>query len=222
MIRKETLSFLSELKRNNHKVWFDQHKKEYQAARINFLDVTERLIGALSDFDPAIRSSELSAKQCIMRINRDIRFSKDKSPYKTNFFAFINREGKKSPFAGYYLNVQPGESFTGGGIYMPEPSVLAKLRQHIDQNFEDWMKIVNESSFLKAYPEGVKPSGQLSNPPRGYDKSNPAIEYLKFKGYFTQRFLKDHELTSTDFVDQLITGFRTAKPLVDFINTSIG
>ena len=220
MIENETLKFLSGLKANNHKAWFDEHKSMYQAARTNFLQVVAELIEGISSFDPSVASSGLDPKKCIMRINRDIRFSKDKSPYKTNFFAFINREGKKSPFGGYYFSVAPDESFHGGGIYMPESSGLAKIRQEIDYHFTEWQELLSKPSFKKVYGT-VKPSGQLSRPPRGYTKDNPAIAWIMYKGYYTQKMMPPSELHQKDLTKNILAGFRTLKPMIDFINRAI-
>ena len=170
------------------------NNKEYQKAQGDVLDTVVQLLARLSSFDDDIASSYLEPKACLMRINRDIRFSKDKTPYKTNFFAFINKGGRKSPYAGYYLHVEPGASFAGGGIYMPEPAILEHVRGEIDRFFKEWQSIVQGKELLHFFPEGVQPSGKLVRPPKGYDISNPAIDYLKFKGYFTQRFL-DNNLT---------------------------
>ena len=220
MIKKQTLTFLSELKANNHKDWFESHRKQYQDARDNFLDVTHQLIEAISGFDEDVANSHLDPKKCIMRINRDIRFSADKSPYKTNFFAFINQEGKKSPYAGYYLSVDPSESFHGGGVYMPEPGILSKIRQEIDFQFDEWSDIVSDNQLVKHYQE-VKASGKLSRPPKGYDKDNPAIEWIKHKGYYTQKMLGEKHLLSANFLQEAIESFRAVKPMIDFINRAM-
>lgn len=220
MISSETLQFLTDLKANNHKAWFDEHKAVYQDARSNFLQVVQELIDGISQFDASVASSGLEAKKCIMRINRDIRFSKDKSPYKTNFFAFINREGKKSPFAGYYFSVEPGESFYGGGIYMPESPILSKIRQEIDYNLDEWQNIVSGRAFKKTYG-AVKPSGKLTRPPRGYSDDNPAIDWIKYKGYYTQKMMPAQELHNEDLVKNILPGFKALNPMIDFINRSI-
>jgi uncharacterized protein (TIGR02453 family) len=222
MINGTTLDFLSNLKANNDRVWFEAHKKAYQEAYADFLDMVVQLLSATSAFDPAIAASALDPKSCIMRINRDIRFSKDKTPYKTNFFAFINRNGRKSPYGGYYLHLGPGgESFAGGGIYMPEPEVLEQIRRAIDARFEEWQSIISRKAFAMQFPDGVKSSGKLARPPKGFDGNSPAIAYLKFKGYFTQKFYSDSEVTDPAFVSRLVDAFRSVKPLVDFINSSL-
>ena len=221
MITVSTLEFLSNLKANNSKVWFDEHKKEYQKVYADFLDTVVQLLAVLASFDTDIVASYIDPKTCIMRINRDIRFSKDKTPYKTNFFAFINKGGRKSPHAGYYLHIAPGETFVGGGIYMPEPDILDKIRTEIDTSFFEWQSIVSNKELLFSFPDGVKASGKLVRPPKGYESTSPAIDYLKFKGYYTQRFFSDHEVTDAGFVALLSEKFRSVKPLIDFLNGAL-
>lgn len=221
MITQSTLDFLSNLKANNTKAWFDEHKKEYQKAQGDFLDTVVKLLTLIASFDSEIAASYLDPKSCIMRINRDVRFSKDKTPYKTNFFAFINKGGRKSPCGGYYLHIEPGASFIGGGIYMPENAVLDRIRQEIDHSFREWESLVRHKELLLSFPESVKPSGLLKRPPKGYESTSPAIEYLKFKGYYTQRFLGDQEVTDPAFTLSLADKFRSVKPLIDFLNRAL-
>ncbi len=221
MITDATLAFLRELKANNDRTWFTGHKSEYQHAYGDMIETVVQMLVAISAFDSDIATSPLDPKSCIMRINRDIRFSKDKSPYKTNFFAFINRGGKKSPWGGYYLHLEPGASFAGGGIYMPEPAVLEQTRREIDTHFAEWQSIIADKEFTCQFPEGVLPSGKLARPPKGYESTNPAVEYLKFKGYYTQRFFADHEVTEPEFLDELAKVFRAVNPLVQFLNRAL-
>ncbi|MEI8032882.1 MAG: DUF2461 domain-containing protein [Chlorobiaceae bacterium] len=222
MITRETLDFLSGLKANNNREWFSGHKHEYQRAYGDALDTVVHLLIRIGAFDSDIAASALDPKSCLMRINRDVRFSKDKSPYKTNFFLFINKGGRKSPYAGYYLHIEPGASFIGGGIYMPEAPVLEKLRREISDNFREWTKIVHDKAMAANFPDGVQPSGKLKRAPKGYELSDPALEYLKFKGYYTQRFLDDAEVTSPALFGQLTGMFGSVKPLIDFINQALG
>ena len=221
MITDATLAFLRELKGNNERVWFTEHKGAYHQAYGEILDTVLQLLVAISGFDQGIAMSGLDPKSCIMRINRDVRFSKNKSPYKTNFFAFISKGGRKGPFGGYYVHIEPDATFAGGGIYMPEPAVLQQLRREIDDHFGEWQSIISQKEFSSHFPEGVLPSGKLVRPPKGYDLSNPALEYLKFKGYYTQRFFSDHEVTDPGFVAELAKTFSVANPLVQFLNRAL-
>ena len=221
MITNATLAFLRELKGHNERTWFTEHKSDYQQAYSEMLDTVIQLLVAISGFDKGIGAAGLDPKSCIMRINRDIRFSKDKSPYKTNFFAFINRGGRKSPWGGYYLHLEPGGTFAGGGIYMPEPAILEQTRREIDAHFREWESIIADKEFSLQFPEGILPSGKLVRPPKGYEPANPAMEYLKFKGYYTQRFFSDHEITDSGFVEELANTFRAVHPLVEFLNGAL-
>ena len=221
MITDATLAFLRYLKRNKNRLWFGEHKSEYLQAYGEMLETVVQLLAAITTFDSDIAASHLDPKSCIMRINRDIRFSKDKSPYKTNVFAFINKGGKKSPRGGYYLHLEPGGSFAGGGIYMPGPAVLEQTRREIDAHFGEWQRIIAEKMFTSQFPEGVLPSGTLVRPPKGYESTNPAVEYLKFKGYYTQRFFSDDEVTDPGFVAEIVQTFRAITPLVHFLNRAL-
>ena len=221
MIDPNTLQFLTDLKANNVKEWFHEHKDAYQTARTNFLDVVGQVIEGIGEFDEYVLTSSLEPKRCIMRINRDIRFSKDKTPYKTNFFASIKREGKKSPFGGYYMSIDPNVSFVGGGMYMPDSGVLKQVRRRISEYYPQWQEVLSESSFQTHFPEGVKPSGELQRPPQGFSKEDPAIDYLKFKGFYTQRFFNHKEVSHPDFVPSVLDSFRSLRPFISFLNEGV-
>ena len=138
MLQISTLKFLKDLKKNNTKEWFDANRKIYESAKQNFEALVQTVITQHGEKDEEIIA--LKPKDCMFRINRDVRFSKDKSPYKTNFGAFINRGGKKSIYAGYYFHCEPGENFVGGGLWMPMPDALKKVRQEIDYCFDEFSK----------------------------------------------------------------------------------
>ncbi|HWR01186.1 MAG TPA: DUF2461 domain-containing protein [Chlorobaculum sp.] len=222
MITESTLDFLKGLKSNNSREWFEAHRSDYQEAYGDFFDTVVRFVKSVSELDPDIAEARIDPKSCIMRIYRDIRFSKDKTPYKTGFFAYLSKGGRKGPLAGYYLHLEPeGASFTGGGLYMPEPSVLEKTRHAIDARYPEWRSIVTSKELLERFPKGVQPSGETKRPPKGYDESNPALEYLRFKGYFTQRFLADTELIASGFIENLADSCKAVKPMVKFLNEAL-
>jgi uncharacterized protein (TIGR02453 family) len=222
MIQSTSLTFLKNLNKNNNKEWFDAHKKDYEAAKSDFLSLSSKLITGLSDLDEGIRKADLDLKKCITRINRDVRFSADKTPYKPNFFLILNEGGKKSPLACYFLHLEPGgKSFAGGGVYMPPAPELLKFREEIKYEFAVWKKIVLKKEFLKAFPEGIQAPEVLKNVPRGFEPTDPAAEYLKMKGFFALRYLSDEELQSNNLLKSLLKLFQTAKPLVDFLNRGI-
>ncbi|HVT85462.1 MAG TPA: DUF2461 domain-containing protein, partial [Chitinophagaceae bacterium] len=151
MLRPSTLKFLKDLKKNNNKPWFDVHRKEYESAKEDFSAFVQAVIDKHGKKDKTI--SQLKAKDCMFRINRDVRFSKDKSPYKTNMGAYINRGGKKSIFGGYYFHCEPGESFMGGGLWMPMPPELNKVRQEIDYNLQKFIKIIGSKKIKSIYKD---------------------------------------------------------------------
>lgn len=220
MLQPATLKFLKHLKKNNNKPWFDAHRKEYEAAKNDFTVFIQSVIDRLGKIDPTIKS--INAKDCMFRINRDIRFSKDKSLYKTNMGAYINRGGKKSLFGGYYFHCEPGQSFTGGGLWMPMPPELNKVRQEIDYNFEAFKKIITSKKFKSIYKDlSREPEYVLSRVPKGYEATNPAAEYLKMKSFVALTPLKDADLISKDLLKKTITAFDALRPLIEFINESI-
>ena len=220
MLKSATLKFLKDLKKNNNKPWFEVHRKEYESAKIDFAAFIQNVIDKHSKSDPTIKS--LVAKDCMFRINRDVRFSKDKSPYKTNMGAYINRGGKKSVFAGYYFHCEPGQSFVGGGLWMPMPPELNKVRQEIDYNLDAFKKIITSKKFKAVYKDlSHDKEYVLSRVPKGYEPTNPAAEYLKMKSYVSMTSLKDSDLTSKELVKKTTTAFEALQPLIDFLNESL-
>jgi uncharacterized protein (TIGR02453 family) len=221
MLQLSTVKFLKELKKHNNKPWFDANRKKYEAAKADFTGFIQQVIDLHGKKDPSIQS--LIAKDCLFRINRDTRFSKDKSPYKTNFGASINTGGRKAMnAAGYYFHLEPGACFTGGGLYMPMPDVLNKIRQEIDYNLADFKKIISAGKFKTIYGTLDKsPEISLSRVPKGYDIANPAAEYLKLKSYIAMIKLPDSILTSRDLVKKTVSAFEALQPLIRFINNSI-
>ena len=178
MLQSSTLKFLKDLKKNNNKPWFDAHRKDYEAAKSDFATFTQLIIDKHGKKDETI--AHLKAKDCTFRINRDVRFSKDKSPYKDNMGAYMSRGGKKSPFGGYYFHCQPGRCFVGGGLWMPMPPELNKVRQEIDYNFAAFKKIISSKRFKSVYKDLSRDAEYvLTRVPKGYEPSNPAANFLK-------------------------------------------
>lgn len=219
MIQKNLLEYLEALQINNNKPWFDTHKKRYDEARASFIQVVNTIIPAIAKFDPEI--GNLSAKECIFRINRDVRFNKNKQPYKNNMAAYFNRAGKKGTGAGYYLHIEPGKSFAAAGIWMPLPEDLLKIRQEIDYNFNEWKKIIGSGSFKNQFEKGMDKSNSLVRPPKGYEPDNAAIEFVKLRSFVTTKPLSEAELTNKSFVADLSKTFKAVKPIIDFINRAL-
>lgn len=220
MLQNSSLKFLKDLKKNNNKPWFDTNRKQYEAAREDFSNFIQQLIDLHAKKDTSLLG--LKAKDCMFRINRDVRFSKDKSPYKTNFGAFINAGGKKSVLAGYYFHLEPGAIFTGGGLWMPMPAELNKVRQEIDYCYDEFKKIVTAKKFKTVYADLDKsPEYVLTRVPKGYEPTNPAAEYLKMKSYVATATLSDKDAVSKELLKKTAAAFEALQPLIEFINRSI-
>ncbi len=220
MFQPSTLSFLKQLKKNNNKPWFDENRDKYESARADFTKFVAELLQKMPSIDSTIK--ELEPKDCMFRINRDIRFSKNKTPYKVNMSAAFHRGGKKSIYGGYYFHLQPGgNSFIGGGLWSPEPESIKKVRQEIDYNFPEFQKIIKAPAFVKRFGELEREQGQvLVNVPKGYEKDNPAAEYLKLKSWVASQNISDEILTQPTLLKEVLQSFKTLQPLLYFINRS--
>jgi uncharacterized protein (TIGR02453 family) len=221
MIHAQTIQFLEDLKANNNKPWFDANRKNYETAKQNFGEVIGQLIKGLGKFDNGIEESNLQVKDCIFRINRDVRFSKDKSPYKTNFGAWFNGGGKKAHGAGYYFHIDANECFFAGGVWMPENAELKKIRDEIDYNFEEIKAIIDATPFRKYFPAGLDREAATVRPPKGYDENNPAIELLKLKSFTVSQSFSITKVLNQGFVDEILTGFGAMYPYITFLNRAI-
>jgi uncharacterized protein (TIGR02453 family) len=181
-------------------------------------EFTAQLIKEIARFHPAIGT--LQAKNCMFRIFRDVRFSKDKSPYKINMGAYISEGGKKGNKAGYYVHIQPnGQSFLAGGMYMPEALLLNAIRQEIDYNTEEFKSIINKKSFKNTF--GELEGEKLKTVPKGYDKNHPYLELLKYKSYIVWHKLDDAELMQKDFLKKSAAVFKELYPFNQFLNRAV-
>jgi len=217
VISKNILNFLKDLSKNNNREWFNANKTVYNKVRLEYEMFVKLLIQKISQFDDDIDT--LAAKDAIFRIFRDIRFSNDKTPYKTHFGAYISKGGRKAAYPGYYLHVEPKGSFLAGGIYMPSSDFLKAIRTEIYESVEEFKEIINNSDFIKNFNSlwGEK----LKSAPRGFPKDFQDIELLKFKHYVVARNMTDEEVLDKDFMENAIKIFRTMLPLNRFINNTI-
>ena len=216
-IQRSTLKFLKDLEANNHKAWFEAHKDNYMEARDNFIALTAAVLEGLRPFAPEF--SGLDSKKCVFRIYRDVRFSKDKRPYKTNFGANLGI-GKGGTTAGFYLQIQPGgKSFAAAGSYMPEPAALAAIRQEIDYNLKAFESILKAPAFKRSF-SGLDEIEMLRNAPKGYQPDNPALPYLRHKSFVVSRSFTDKEVLANDFAAQVVNTCKHAHPLVKFLNAA--
>lgn len=209
-----TLTFLEGLKANNDRNWFKAHRDEYEAALAAFEDVLDDIIDALRVDD---NLKFLQGKNCISRIYRDVRFSKDKSPYKLNMGAMIAPDGwKGNQQLGYYVSIEPGgESMVAGGVYMPSSEQLTKFREMVVSDPSKLKAFVSEPDFVQAF--GGITGDKLKTAPRGYDKDHPEIELLRLKQIFAWRKYSDEEVKSDDFADDVIAKCNTLRPFLRYL-----
>jgi uncharacterized protein (TIGR02453 family) len=219
MLQAATVKFLKDLKKHNDREWFEKNRDRYDVAKADFQGLVQELINGISVMDTEVAAAHLQVKQCMFRINRDVRFSKNKSPYKTNFSCSISKKGKDlSDTAGYYFHAEPGQSFIAGGLYMPMPPALARIRRDISDNFEEWQGLVESKAFKKLFQKGMQDAQALVRPPKGYEADNPAIGYLKMKSFIVDMPFTDEELQSKQLVKKVVAGFQAIKPMIDFLN----
>jgi len=211
------VTFLKDLSVNNNREWFAENKFRYEASRSAFISLVTSLHKEISVFDENIRI--LDPKECIFRIFRDVRFSKDKSPYKTNFGAYMNLNGKKVNNGGYYFHLEPGNSFLCGGIYMPQPSVLKLLRQDVYYNFDEFNRIISEKKFKDYF--GDVSGSKLQRLPPEFPKEFRGAEYLKLKDYLAMHPYDPEQFNEKELIAYVAKVFRAMKPLNDFLNRAV-
>lgn len=214
MIAESTFKFLSDLSVNNNREWFNSHKDRYETARQDFIEFADKFLGELKEIEPAFYDTQI--KDCIFRIYRDIRFSKDKSPYKRHFAAAFGIGGRRSGKADYYLHIQNHGSFLGGGMWNPNREQLANFRQEIDYSPQTLKDIIYNDRFRTHFP--VISGEQLKRGPKGYPLDHPDIELLRYKEMFFMKTFANEEVLSDDFIDKLITHAAILKPFLDYLN----
>jgi uncharacterized protein (TIGR02453 family) len=219
MINQQTLDFLAGLIENNNREWFLANKDRYEDARENVINLTGELIKLLHKIDPDI-SEELDPKKCVMRIYRDIRFSKNKTPYKSNFGVSIPTSGSRLGGAEYYLHIQPGKSFIAGGYWMPEAAHLKAIRQEIDYNASALKAIIDDPGFIKLFGN-FRSQDQLKTVPREYSADNENIELLKLKSFIVSYPLKDKDLLKKDCAINIAHICSKINPLNAFLKNAI-
>ncbi len=221
MLANTTIKFLVNLKKNNNKEWFDANRKIYELAKADFTKLVDAILNSYCKKDAAL--AMLTNKDCMFRINRDVRFSKNKAPYKNNMAAYFVKGGKKSFLAGYYFHCEPGgKSFVGGGLYGGETGQIKKVRQEIDYNWSAFQQIINNKKFKQLFGTlSNEMANSLVREPKGYEKDNPAIEYLKMKSWVSSVTISDADLVDNNLVKKINEAFTTMKPLLDFLNMAL-
>ena len=210
----QTLDFLADLVQNNNRDWFHANRSRYDAAKAELCGVVERVLTSMSAFEPLANTA---VKDCIFRINRDIRFTKDKAPYKSNLAFAIGPGGRHSGRIDYYVHIQPGnQSFLGAGMWQPTPANLAKFRQEVDYNVAELKDIIEADAFRTYFPEA---SGEvMKTTPKGYPADHPEIELLRRKELFFIHRYTDKEVLKANFADEIVRGSRILKPYCDLLN----
>ncbi|MDR1543523.1 MAG: DUF2461 domain-containing protein [Prevotellaceae bacterium] len=220
MSNKYILNFLRELNENNNREWFAANKETYNIAVDFFKKEVAELIVKISQFDPEIKY--LTPENCVFRIYRDIRFSPDKTPYKTHFGAYMAAGGgRKSPLAGYYFHFAHNEVFLSGGIYCPEKDTLKAVRKAIDANFDELNEIASFPDFKKYFDKIIPFEQTLSKVPAGFSADSPAAEWLKFKNFGIHHFIDEQTLCNENFTDYAAKVFAAMKNFNEFFNEII-
>ncbi len=217
---EKTIQFLKALKAHNNKEWFDTNKEKYLQAKEEYEVLVDKLIKGVIKFDKQIKT-DMKAKDCTFRIYKDVRFSKDKTPYKTNMGASINPGGRKSLVAGYYFHLEPGGgSFLAGGVYMPEPAILNAVRQEIDYNPEPLLKVLKSAGFKK-YFKGLDEEDKLKTAPKGFEKDHPQLELLKNKHFVVSHQISDKQLMDKKLADIVVDGFKAMHPFLNYLREAV-
>lgn len=215
---KSAISFLKRLAQNNEREWFADNKKEFDTAKAEFEEFVAQTIIEIGKWNKDVRS--LVPKDCIYRIHRDVRFSKNKTPYKTSLGALIGKDGRKGKGAINYLHIEPAKSFTAGGMYMPESGDLKAIRQEIDYNYKKFKTILTNKEFEAHFGE-LSQEWKLKTLPKGYAADNPAIEHLRLKSIVVSKNYTDKEVLASAFASEAAHSFKLVQPLNTFINTAI-
>jgi uncharacterized protein (TIGR02453 family) len=218
MIKPQTLAFIADVAQNNNREWFAENKEKYEVAKADVLAFVDQLIPLLAAIDPQF-SIDTPAKKCLLRIYRDVRFSKNKDPYKNNFGISFNIKGSDIHGPGYYLHIQPGECFFAAGFWMPEAAVLKKIREEIDYNATEFLDIINDKNFKSIYH--LSKEDTLKNAPKGYETDHPQIEFLRLKSFIAIYPLKDEDFLKPGIVDKLKKAFESVYPFILFLRKAV-
>lgn len=214
---KNILQFLEALSKKNNKEWFNANRGRYEESRDKMLFMTEVLINEIRKFDPEI--PVLNPKDCMFRIFRDVRFSKDKRPYKTNFGSFISKGGRKGDRPGYYFHIEPEGSFIGGGVYMPQAEPLKAIRNYISENAQEFIDIIEDKEFKKVYPEMY--DHKLKTAPKGFPKDHEYIDLLKYQSFVFSTPITEEILLSDSLINFIVQSFRKLYGVNEFLNKAV-
>ena len=211
-IKKSTFIFLKDLSRHNNRDWFNKHKDRFLAEQENMLAFAENMLEKMRAHD---QIENASAKKVLFRIYKDVRFSKDKSPYKTSWSGYFRRATKLKR-GGYYFHIEPGNSYMSGGFYGPEADDLKRIRQDIERNYKDWRKLLGNAKTKNFF--GKMRGNQLLTAPKGFDKEHPAIDLLRYKSFYLRHNFTDKEVLSENFPETLNKAFKNLRPFFNYMS----
>ncbi|MCB0599497.1 MAG: DUF2461 domain-containing protein [Lewinellaceae bacterium] len=211
-IPKSALDFLKELRENNNREWFTANKSRYQAEHAHVVEFAEALLARMGQHD---QLEPMTGKQSLFRIYRDVRFSKDKSPYKTHFSGTMKRDTKWLR-GGYYFHIEPGGSFVGGGFWGPSSADLKRIRQELAADAEPVRKIIAAPEFVETF--GQLDGEQLKTAPQGYSQDHPNIDLLRYKQFLLSQSYTDKEVTSPGLLDKMVLAFQRMRPFFDYMS----
>ena len=214
-INKDSLNFLTALGQNNNREWFNNNKERYQAAHQNIVDFADALILGMNKHD---QIETPTGRRSLFRIYKDVRFAKEKIPYNQHWSGSLKRATKKLR-GGYYFRIEPGNSRIVGGFFGPNPDDMARIRQDIDLNYQDWNSLLSEPEIVSAF--GNLAGEQLATAPRGYDKNHPAIYLLRYKQFLLRHHFSDKEVLSPDFLENVVGGFQKMRPFLNYMSEVI-
>ena len=220
MLQVATIKFLKEITKNNNREWFDDNRKRYDDAKADFEEFVSALITQLTKVNKNFAG--LEAKGCVFRIYRDVRFSKNKLPYKNNMSASIKEGGKKSNKCGVYIHIEPSGDMgcmIAGGFWQPEAPVLKAIRQEIEYHTAEFKKIIANKEFKKWY--GELENEKLKNAPKGIEKDHPDVEFFKYKSYIASHTIALKNVNTPSLITECVTAYKALKPLLDFLNRAV-
>lgn len=213
------LKFLQALSKNNNRDWFEKNKGKYLEAKDHFEQFLAKLLEEMILVEDDLAG--LNPKKLAFRIYRDVRFSKDKRPYKVNMGAGFSPGGKMIQEPGYYIHIQPGnKSFLAGGLYMPDAVNLSKIRQEIDYNPDRILNILQDTKFKRLF-SGLDDFDKLKTAPKGYAKDHPQLDLLKHKSVIVSHAFSDHEVKDKKFLKNVLNVVKKVKPLNDYLKEAI-
>ena len=212
VVKKNSIKFLKTLSKNNDREWFNNHKEKYLEAHDNMIAFADALLIEMNKHD---KIETPTGKKSLYRIYKDVRFSKDKTPYNSHWSGGFKRAAKKLR-GGYYFHLKPGNSFVAGGFWGPNPEDLKRIRQDIDLNYDDWKKLLANKTLVKTFGKMI--GEQVGSAPRGYAKDNPAIDLLRHKQFLFKHEFTDKEVLSPEFLFKVNDTFKKMRPFFNYMS----